>query len=89
MVSPKIISFIARSKRRLEILDLLKEHGQSQVELMKLTKMYKSHISRTLKELSIEKLIICKNPKDRSFRFYKITSLGKRVLESSKKLIHR
>ena len=87
MANPRLISFIARSKRRLEVLKLLKEREMSQVELMKKTEMYKGHTSRTLKELSDKKLIICKNQEDRVFRFYKITALGKKILEEAKKLI--
>ena len=48
---------------------------------MKLTNMYKSHTARTLKELSEKDLIKCLNPEDRAFKFYKITSLGRKVLE--------
>ncbi len=88
MANPRLISFIARSKRRLEILKLLEEHELSQVKLTKLTKMYKGHTSRTLKELSDKKLIACKNQEDRTFRFYKITTLGRRILEEAQKLIN-
>ncbi len=81
MSNPKIISSIARSKRRLEILKALSEKEKSQPEIMKITKMYKSHTSRAINELLEKKLIICKNPKDRVFRFYKITALGKKILK--------
>ena len=87
MSNPKTISFIARSKRRTEILKLLSKKEKSQSEIMKTTKMYKSHTSRTLKELLRKKLIICINPEDRAFRFYKITSSGKKTLEEVKKQI--
>ena len=49
--------------------------------------MYKTYTSRTLKELSEKNLIVCKNPEDRSFRFYKITKKGKEILEEVQKLI--
>ncbi len=86
MVNPRIISFVARSKRRMEILKLLSEGEKSQIKIMKTTKMYKAHTSRTIKELLDKKLIVCKNPEDRAFKFYRITSLGKKVLEEAKKL---
>ena len=66
---------------------MLEEREMSQVELMKKTEMYKGHTSRTLKEISDKKLIICRNQEDRVFRFYKITTLGKRILEEAEKLI--
>ena len=87
MGNPKIISFIARSKRRLEILKLLAEKEKSQLEIMKITQMYKSHISRTIKELLEKKLIICKNLEDRVFKFYKITASGRKILKDIKELI--
>jgi len=87
MNNAELISFIARAKRRFEILRLLKEHEKSQVALMKETGMYKTHTSRTLKELSDKKLIKCTNPEDREFKFYKITKKGKDTLEEAKRLI--
>lgn len=81
MGNPKIISFIARSKRRLEILELLSEKEKSQPEIMKITKMYKSHTSRTIRELLEKKLILCRNPEDRVFKFYKITSQGIKIFK--------
>ena len=87
MGNPKIISFIARSKRRLEILKLLSEKEISQPEIIKITKMYKSHVSRTINELLEKKLIICRNPEDRVFKFYKITASGRKILKDIKELI--
>jgi len=87
MGNPKIISLIARSKRRLELLKILSEKSRSQPEIMKTTKMYKSHTSRTLKELLEKKLIVCKNPEDRAFKFYKITALGKKILKEVENLL--
>lgn len=87
MGNPTTISFIARSKRRQEILKILIEKEKTTPEIMKITKMYKSHTSRTIKELLEKKLIICKNPKDRVFKFYKITDLGKKILKETKKIL--
>ena len=87
MGNPRIISFIARSKRRLEILKLLSEKEKSQPEIMKMTKMYKSHTSRTIKELLEKKLIICRNSEDRVFRFYKITAQGKKIFREVERIL--
>lgn len=82
MSNPKIISFVARSKRRKETLKLLsKEKRLSQPEIMRKLKQYKSHNSRTLKELFDKGLIVCVNPEDRSFKFYKITKKGRNLLK--------
>ncbi|MFA4960082.1 MAG: MarR family winged helix-turn-helix transcriptional regulator [Candidatus Pacearchaeota archaeon] len=87
MGDSSLISYVARGQRRLELLELLNERERSQVELMKTTGMYKAHTSRALKELIEKKLIVCKNPGDRVFKFYKITKKGKDVLKEAKKLI--
>lgn len=86
-VTPSLISFVAISKRRREVLSILQKKSISQHELRRITNMYKSHISRTLKELSEKNLILCINPNDKAFRFYKINSLGKRVLKEVERLL--
>lgn len=74
-------SFILRSKNRQAVLKKLSEKEHTATELVKLTRMYKSHISRTLKELKQEKLVECLNPKDREYKFYKITIKGKKIIK--------
>ena len=86
-INPSLISFVASSKRRLEILKILNEKLISQPEITKSTGMYKAHTSRTLKELLERKLIICRNPENRSFKFYKITTLGKNILEEVESIL--
>jgi predicted transcriptional regulator len=86
-ISPSFISFVGRSKRRQDILQKLQEKSLSQPELKKLTGMYKTHTSRTLTELSEKKLISCINPQDREFKFYKITSLGKKIIAEVQRIL--
>lgn len=86
MSSPNLISFIARSKRKMEVLKLFSKGEKSQPEIMKLTGLYKSHTSRVIKELIDKKLIICTNPEDREFKFHKISPLGKNVLNEVERL---
>lgn len=86
-IKPSLISFVAISVRRKQALLLLKERTMSQPEIRKLTGMYKTHTSRTLSELTKNKLVICRNPEDRVFRFYKITLLGKKVVEELERIL--
>lgn len=86
-LNPSLISFIASSKRRLEILNLLNKKLTSQPEITKSTGMYKAHASRTLKELLEKRLIICRNPENRAFKFYKITTIGKRTLKEVENIL--
>jgi len=84
MVDIRLISFVARGKRRKETLSLISEHQRiSQSEIMRKLKQYKSHNSTTIKELTENGLITCINPEDRSFKFYKITKKGKDVLKEA------
>jgi len=80
MAEARLISFVARSDRRKEILEILSKGRIAQSAIMKKTNMYKGHVSRILKELLNYGLIICENPEDRSFKFYKISKKGKDIL---------
>jgi len=77
----ELISFILRSKNRQDILRYLAEGNKTASELAKLTGMYKSHISRGIKELLEERLVECLNPKDRAYKFYKLTAKGRKLIE--------
>ncbi len=83
---PELISFVLRAKNRKKILFLLAKGNSYSGKIVKETKMYKSHVSRTLAELENKELIFCENPKDRSYRFYSLTKLGKQILKEIKKL---
>ena len=84
MADVKLIGFVARAKRRKETLSMLSKHPQlSQSEIMRGLKQYKSHNSKTIKELTANGLITCINPEDRSFKFYKITKKGKDILKEA------
>lgn len=77
----ELLSFIRRSKRRKEVLKLLLNQTSTATDIQKITGMYKGHVSRALLELKEQKLVECKNPNDRAFRYYKITAKGKRLLK--------
>lgn len=86
-ISPSLISFVARSRKRRGILIMLCQKPMSQAEIRKSMSMYKSHVSRSLKELSEKKLIVCQNPKDRAFKFYKLTHLGAKAIKEVDKIL--
>ena len=84
MVSVYLVAFIKRAKNRNAILQLLAEKKKTQAELHHESKMYRTHVRRTLIELQKRKLVKCLNPKDRIYKIYQITNLGKEVLEEIK-----
>jgi len=75
-----VLSFVLRAKNRIKVLRLLTKERLIPSQIMKKTNMYESHTSRTLKELLSKKLIVCENPDDRRFRFYKITQIGDKMV---------
>lgn len=81
MSKEALFSFIRRSKNRRHILRLLLKQNYTVVDLVKETNMYKSHVSRALSELEDKNLVKCLNPEDRAFKYFKITDIGKKMLE--------
>ncbi len=80
------VTFVLRSKNRRTLLIMLSKETLTPAQMMKRTSMYESHVSRCLKELKDEKLIECKNPNERRFKFYKITKKGKYVCKEVEKI---
>lgn len=84
-VSATLLSFVRRSKRRKQILGLLSKERLTAADITKRTGMYKSHVARTIKELDKKKLLVCENPRDEVYKYYKLSRLGKEIiLELSK-----
>ncbi len=59
---------------------MLSDSQKTQAELHHKSKMYRTHVRRTLLELQKKKLVKCLNPKDRIYKIYQLTHLGKEVL---------
>lgn len=82
-----LLSYVLRSKKRRDILSCIAKDKQTASQLKKKTGMYESHVSRALKELSAKNLIKCENPKERRFKFYKITKTGKKTIGETEKIL--
>lgn len=82
-----MLSFVLRAKNRRNVLSLLTKGKLTPAQIMKKTGMYESHTSRALKELLNRKLITCKNPADRRFRFYAITASGKKIKKEAGRIL--
>lgn len=85
MVRWELISFVKRSSQRKKILEVL-NNPSTPTEIAKKTNMYLTHVSRTLKELADKDLIECLTPKERVEKYYKITRLGKGILNQVKEV---
>ena len=81
------VSFILRSPVRRRILEMLSSRSAlTPIMIAKELKLDKANVSRRITELAERKLIECKNPEDRKFRFYSITDRGKKLLKVVKDL---
>lgn len=73
--------FFARSQLRKKVLYKLNQKPQIASFLAKDLDKHRESISRVFSDLQIKDLAKCKNPKDPHFRYYEITSKGKKILK--------
>ena len=75
------ISIIEMSTHREKVLKDLKNKVKTPSKIGKSINISTSNVSRALQELHRNDLVICLNPEKKVGRLYKITDLGKQVLE--------
>jgi predicted transcriptional regulator len=80
MVRWDLISFVKRSSQRKKILEALQE-PTTPSHLARKTGLYLTHVSRTLRELVDKELVECLTPKETMEKYYRITKLGRNVLQ--------
>ena len=76
-----IISFLARSEKRVQILKSLNQGDKIPSIIGKEIGDSSHHVSKYLTSLKQRDLVICLNEEDKRFRFYRITAKGKYYLE--------
>lgn len=76
-----IISFLARSNKRVQILKSLVDSDKIPSIISKEIGDSNHHVSKYLKNLKEKGLVICLNENDKRFRFYSITPKGKKYLK--------
>ncbi|MBA7585156.1 hypothetical protein ES708_27126 [subsurface metagenome] len=74
-----LVGFIKASKYRRNILFELEKGRKTPLELSTTLNMYISHISKSLKELTEKKIIVCLTPKQRKGKIYSLTELGRQI----------
>lgn len=75
-----LLSFALRGARRKKVLLCLNK-PKIPKEIALECKISIHNISKTLKELLDKKLIVCKNPEDKFFRFYELNKKGKQLVK--------
>lgn len=73
------LSFFQRGKRRKGILLSLKE-PKTPKEIATLCKISISNVSNALSELMKKGFVECINPNDHTFKYFQLTSKGKKAL---------
>ena len=79
-----LVSFVSRGRIRTEILKLL-DKPMTPTELSSKVKTHRPTISRSIQDLENKGLVECITPNERMGRYYRITALGKRILEKMNK----
>ncbi len=80
----KGISIVKNSEYRKKILLSLSDISYlTPSEISEKTKLRINHISNFLKDLKINKLIVCLNDNEKRGRLYQITELGKKVIKEN------
>ena len=81
MDSMSVISFLARSKKRVQILKSISQTPKIPSIIGKEIGDSSHHVSKYLTSLKNRDLVVCLNEEDKRFRFYNITAKGKYYLE--------
>lgn len=79
--SMSIVSFLARSHKRVQILKSLSQSPKIPSIISKEIGDSSHHVSKYLTSLKEKELVVCLNEEDKRFRFYSITAKGKYYLE--------
>jgi len=75
------ISLVEMSSYREKVLIDIKKKIKTPSRISKSINISTSHVSTALKELMDNGLVICLNPEKKQGRIYRITKLGKEVLD--------
>ena len=80
-----IVSLLARSKKRLNVLKSLENEDKIPSKISKEINDNSNHVSKYLRTLKDAELVECLNEDDKRYRFYSITDKGKYYLEKVEK----
>ena len=75
-----LVSFVSRGKVRKKVLKILLE-PHTPTEISQKINTHRSTTSRAILALEKKGLVRCITPKENMGRFYKISSLGKKVIK--------
>ena len=85
LITTLIISLLARSKKRINVLKSLEKEDKIPSKISKDINDNSNHVSKYLKTLKEADLVECLNEEDKRYRFYSITDKGKYYLDKVEK----
>jgi ArsR family transcriptional regulator, cadmium/lead-responsive transcriptional repressor len=77
----ELISFVSRGKIRRKVLEQLST-PKTPTQLSNIISTQRPTISRTISDLQSKGLVECLTPNEKMGRYYQITALGKKILET-------
>jgi len=79
MQNAEKLGFVLAGKHRKRILIKLLEGARTPTQLCNELSLLSEQVSRSLKELIAEGLVMCPNPQARKGRLYELTQIGKKI----------
>ncbi|MGL6298916.1 MAG: MarR family transcriptional regulator [Methanobacteriaceae archaeon] len=82
----KALSYVRRSQHRSKVLLAINDDVLMPSDISKKLNIRPTHISRALKGLKEEKIVVCLNEEEIRGRLFKVTELGKEVIKEMNKI---
>ena len=77
----KALGYVKRTKNRQEIVKIIGTRKKTPSEIVKIMDVDFSLVSRALRDLKDNDIVICANPEERTGRLYELTEDGLKVYE--------
>lgn len=80
----KVIGYLVSSKYRVKVVKSLSKNDNTPTGIANDCGIRTNHISKVLKELKDSGIAVCTNERDRKYRNYQLTELGREVAKELK-----
>lgn len=80
-------SYVIASEYRVKVLKVLTAGPKTPKHISKETRIYLSHVSKTLRELSEKGIVECLSPERKRGKVYNLTKDGKEIIRQLEKVV--
>ncbi len=77
----KALAYVKRTKNRQEIVNIIANTRKTPSEIREIMDVDFSLVSRALRDLRDNDIVICRNPEERIGRLYELTDTGLKIYE--------